>query len=175
MFVDGLTRRPIAAFYSDNANANDKRFGDQLLLALPTGGLAVVDLGFFSFPLFDKFTQARKYFVTRQREKTAYKVVEVRVVAAHHREEIIEFGRHCFYPCRHLVRMVSVLWNGQWHRYLTNVLDDKQLTRREVCQLYTRRWRIEEAFLLTKRLLGLSYLWVGGQNGVEYQVYAGVF
>lgn len=27
-------------------------------------------------------------------------------------------------------------------------------------------WRIEDAFLLTKRLLGLSYLWVGGSNGV---------
>jgi hypothetical protein len=24
------------------------------------------------------------------------------------------------------------------------------------------RWQIEEAFLFTKRLLGLAYLWVGG-------------
>jgi hypothetical protein len=31
--------------------------------------------------------------------------------------------------------------------------------------LYRRRWQIEEAFLLTKRLLGLAYLWVGGSNG----------
>lgn len=32
--------------------------------------------------------------------------------------------------------------------------------------------RIEDAFLLTKRLLGLSYLWVGGSNGVQLQLYA---
>lgn len=38
--------------------------------------------------------------------------------------------------------------------------------------LYRRRWKIEDAFLLTKRLLGLSYLWVGGTNGVQMQVYA---
>jgi hypothetical protein len=38
-------------------------------------------------------------------------------------------------------------------------------------ELYRRLWRIEEAFLLTKRLLGLSYLWVGGNNGVSIQVY----
>ena len=172
MLVDGLTRRPLQAFYSDNANANDKRFGDQLLAALPTGGLMVVDLGFFSFAWFDKFTAAQKYFVTRQREKTAYKVVAVRSQQAHYRDEIIAMGQYRSNPCRQAVRMVSVLWNSQWYRYLTNVLDDQQLTAREVCQLYQSRWRIEEAFLLTKRLLGLSYLWVGGKNGVEIQVYA---
>jgi len=31
---------------------------------------------------------------------------------------------------------------------------------------------VEDAFLLTKRLLGLSYLWVGGQNGVQIQIFA---
>jgi len=172
MMVDGLTRRPLQAFYSDQANANDKRFGDQLLAALPAGGLVVMDLGFFSFPLFDKFTAAKKYFVTRQRQKTAYKTVAVLNDQAHYRDEIIKLGQYRSNPCRHLLRQVSVLWNGQWYRYLTNVLDDKQLTAREVCELYRRRWRIEEAFLLTKRLLGLSYLWVGGKNGVEIQVYA---
>jgi hypothetical protein len=172
MVVEGLTRRPRNAFYSDQANANDKRFGDELLLALPVGGLVVVDLGFFSFALFDKFTQAQKYFVTRQREKTAYKTVRVLNQQAHYRDEIIEMGQYRSNPCRQAVRMVSVLWHGQWYRYLTNVLDDQQLRAREVCELYQSRWRIEEAFLLTKRLLGLSYLWVGGKNGVEIQVYA---
>ena len=35
-----------------------------------------------------------------------------------------------------------------------------------------QRWRIEEAFLLTKRLLGLADLWVGGVNGVQIQLYS---
>ncbi len=51
-------------------------------------------------------------------------------------------------------------------------MDSKQLSAREICELYRRRWRIEEAFLVTKRLLGLSYLWVGASNGIEIQVYA---
>ena len=46
-------------------------------------------------------------------------------------------------------------------------LDPQLLAAREVCERYRRRWRIEEAFLLTKRLLGLAYLWVGDRNGVE--------
>lgn len=41
-----------------------------------------------------------------------------------------------------------------------------------MCDLYAQRWRIEEAFLLTKRLLGLAYLWVGGSHGVQIQLYA---
>lgn len=46
------------------------------------------------------------------------------------------------------------------------------LSARGVVEFYRSRWRIEEAFLLTKRLLGLSYLWVGDKNGVRIQVFA---
>ena len=81
-------------------------------------------------------------------------------------------GLHHTHPCHHPMRLVSVLWGQTWYHYLTNVLDPQQLSAQEVCELYRRRWRIEDAFLLTKRLLGLSYLWVGGTNGVEMQIYA---
>ncbi len=74
------------------------------------------------------------------------------------------------HPCQHPVRLVSVLWGQIWYRYLTNVLDPEVLSARQVCDLYRRRWRIEEAFLLTKRLLGLAYLWVGGTNGIKIQI-----
>jgi Transposase DDE domain len=70
------------------------------------------------------------------------------------------------------VRLVSVLWGQTWHTYLTNVLDPTELSPQQVCDLYCRRWRIEDAFLLTKRLLGLAYLWVGGSNGIQIQLYA---
>lgn len=70
------------------------------------------------------------------------------------------------------MRQVSVLWGKTWYHYLTNVLDPEQLSAQQVCDLYRRRWKIEDAFLLTKRLLGLSYLWVGGINGVQMQLYA---
>src|SRR6266852_2030255 len=56
--------------------------------------------------------------------------------------------------------------------YLTHVLDPQALSARQVCQLYRCRWRIEDAFLITKRLLGLAYLWVAGSNGVQIQIHA---
>lgn len=66
---------------------------------------------------------------------------------------------------------MEVCWKGKWYSYITNVLDSKRLSAREVVQLYRSRWKIEEAFLLTKRLLGLSYLWVGDKNGIRVQVF----
>lgn len=174
VIVGAFTHVPVSAFYTKDAHANDKIFVKHLLLLerLPIGGLMVFDLGFFSFPFFDDFTEQEKYFVTCLREKTAYRVVAVLSEGSLYRDEIIEMGKYRSNPCRHRVRMVSVLWNGRWYRYLTNVMDPQILSAREVCELYRRRWRVEDAFLVTKRLLGLSYLWVGGNNGVEIQIYA---
>jgi hypothetical protein len=39
-----------------------------------------------------------------------------------------------------------------------------------VADLYQKRWRIEEAFFLVKRLLNLSYLWTGSLNGIKLQI-----
>ncbi len=46
------------------------------------------------------------------------------------------------------------------------------LSAQQVCELYRRRWRVEDAFLLTKRLLGLAYIWVGDRNGVQIQIFS---
>jgi hypothetical protein len=41
-----------------------------------------------------------------------------------------------------------------------------------VVALYWQRWRIEDAFNVVKRLLGLAYFWTGSINGVQVQVWA---
>lgn len=64
----------------------------------------------------------------------------------------------------------TVLGGKTWYRYLTNVLDPEELSAQQVCELYRNRWQIEQAFLLTKRLLGLAYLWGGDSNGIQIQI-----
>jgi len=167
-----FTRRPQYTWSTTTAQANDQSFCQHLLAALPVGGLVVLDLGWCSFPFFAARSEAGKYFVTRLRAKTAYKGVEGLGAGQLWRDEILELGAYRSNPCRHPVRMVSVLWGTTWYHYLTNGLEPAQLSAREVCQLYRRRWRIEEAFLQTKRLLGLAYLWVGDRNGVAIQLSA---
>jgi Transposase DDE domain len=53
-----------------------------------------------------------------------------------------------------------------------SVLKPEVLPPYVLADLYSRRWRIEESFLLLKRLLGLSYLWTGSINGIKLQLWA---
>ncbi|MFM6057515.1 MAG: IS4 family transposase [Microcystis aeruginosa] len=170
MIVEAFTQVPVTVWYQKNERCNDKVWAEQLINELPKSGLLVVDLGFFSFPWFDQFTEEGKYFLTRMRGKTSYQIKQVLSAGKLYRDEIITLGQYRSNPCHSTVRLVSFLWGNTWHDYLTKVLDSEQLSAEEVCDLYRRRWQIEEAFLLTKRLLGLAYLWVGHTNGVQIQI-----
>ncbi|MEH1977271.1 MAG: IS4 family transposase [Nostoc sp.] len=172
MVVEAFTHRPVAAFFDADAKRNETKWWQELQVRLPVGGLLITDMGFYGFEWFDTLTEQGKYILTRQKAKVRYQVVRVLSSSSHYKDEIIQMGFHHTDPCRYPMRQVSVLWGKTWYYYLTNVLDPKQLSPQQVCDLYRRRWQIEDAFLLTKRLLGLSYLWVGGTNGVQMQVYA---
>ena len=172
VMVEAFTHRPLWHRYTEDAAANDKRFGAEILAVVPAGGLLIFDLGFFSFLWFDEFTEQHKSFVTRLRQNTAYRTTHVLSLSPYYRDELIEVGLYRSNPCRHSLRLISVLWRGQWYRYLTNVLDPAQLSARQVCELYRHRWRLEDAFLVTKRVLDLAYLWKASPNGIQVQLYA---
>jgi len=77
LLVSAFDHVPLPAWYTIGGQANERRWADELVAARPVNGLMIFDLGFFSFPLFDQFTEPEKYVVTRMREKTAYRTVEV--------------------------------------------------------------------------------------------------
>jgi len=148
-----------------------KTFNDRWVPLVGKEELVVFDCGFLGFALFDRLSEQGSFYVTRLRTDVRYQVVRVLSEGAHYQDALVKLGLDPHHPCQHPARLVSVLWRGVWYRYLTNVLDPQRLSAQEVCSLYRRRWRIEEAFLCTKRLLGLTYLWVGGSNGIQIQVY----
>ena len=134
------------------------------------GGLLGFALGFFSFLWLDDFTASHRFFVTRMREKTAYRTVQELSRSPSYRDEIMQMGPYRSHPCQSPVRMVAVWWQGVWYRSLTNVLDPQRLSARQVCELSRRRWRIEDAFALTKRVWDLAYLWTGSTKAVQLQI-----
>lgn len=85
MIVEAFSHRPVGAWYSADAHAHDQNWCDALIERLPKGGLLIFDLGFFNFVWFDGFTVAQKYFVTRWRHKTAFKVMRVLSQGQRHR------------------------------------------------------------------------------------------
>jgi hypothetical protein len=170
--LDLPSKLPVHLWLDPDPAANEKSFLDQVKAVLAEGTLLVLDRGFYAFPFFDHLTDQGHAFVTRARTLTAFQVQTVLRQAPQVRDRIILLGQYRSNPCRHPVRMVEVLVQGRWRAYLTNVLDPAVLSPADVVDLYARRWRIEDAFLLVKRLLGLSYLWNGAFNTIQLQVWA---
>ena len=70
------------------------------------------------------------------------------------------------------LRLIELRKGQGWYRYLTSVLEPDVLPPYVLIDLYARRWRIEDAFHLVKRLLRLSYLWTDSLNGIKLQIWA---
>jgi hypothetical protein len=164
-----VTRLPLQVWYEADAQAHDQRFWPRILKALPAGALLIFDLGYTNFGRFAELTAAQVTFITRAKSNLAYQLERSIVRSAQVHDQLVWIGTG---HERQLVRLVAVLHQGKWYRYLTNELDAEKLPAAYVLALYHQRWRIEDAYAITKRLLGLAYLWTGGQNGVQLQLWA---
>lgn len=170
--LDLATKLPVKLWLDEDSSANEMTFLDRVKPLLSPATLLIFDLGLYAFPFFDWLTDNQVSFITRAKSRGAFKVKAVLYSSAHVQDRIVQFGQYASNPCQHPLRLLEVCHGGRWFRYLTNVLDPKVLWAADVVSLYARRWRIEEAFCHTKRLLGLSYLWSGAHNAIQMQVWA---
>ncbi len=170
--LDVTSKLPVHLWWDDESAANEKRFLDRLKPVLPPDTLLLLDAGFFSFEWFDWLSSHQGWFITRGRVQMAYQVQQVLAESPTLRDRVIQMGQYRSNPSTQPVRLVEVLVQGAWRRYLTHVLDPSRLTPADVVELYGRRWGIEEAFLLVKRLLGLAYLRSAAANAIQLQLWA---
>jgi hypothetical protein len=170
--LDLPSKLPVHLVWDADSALNERRLLERIKALLEPGTLLLFDGGFLSFPLFDWCTDQLVFFITRPHADAAYAVVRVLQETETLRDRIIQYGQYHSNPCRHPVRLVEIRTAQGWYRYVTNVLDPTILSAWDIADLYARRWRIEDAFSLVKRLLGLSYLWTGAANGIELQVWA---
>jgi hypothetical protein len=167
--LDLCSRLPLQVWYEPDPAAHDQRFWPRILAILQAGALLIFDLGYTNFAVFAQLTAAQVTFITRAKQNLSYTAerVLVRTAAVHDTQVWIGAGAE-----RQLVRLVEVLYQGRWYRYMTNELDIARLPTAYVVALYWQRWRIEDAYAIVKRLLGLAYFWCGAQNAVEMQLWA---
>jgi hypothetical protein len=167
--LDLCSRLPRHVWYEQDAEAHDQRFWPRILKALKAGSLLIFDLGYTNFDIYRQLTARSVMFITRAKSNLAYQVErDLRRTAQVH-DALVWIGKG---DDRQLVRFIQVMYQGKWYRYLTNELDTERLPAPYVVALYWQRWRIEDAYNIVKRLLGLAYFWVGSQNGVELQLWA---
>jgi hypothetical protein len=167
--LDLCSRLPCHLWYEEDAEAHDQRFWERILAVLQAGSLLIFDLGYTNFTVFVQLTAAHVTFLTRAKKNLSYQIERTlqRTAALH--ESIVWIGQG---QTRHQVRLIEVLYRGLWYCYLTNELDAARLPALYAIALYGQRWRIEDAFNVVKRLLGLAYFWSGSLNSVALQVWA---
>ena len=161
------SRLPQSLWYTDDSQAHDQRFWDQILTGLQAGTLLLLDLGFTNYAAYAKLTAQQVTFITRCKTNAAMTVKQVLHRSARLHDCLIQLG-----PEGLTLRLIMVHYQGKWYRYLTNELDPEKLPPLYIIALYWQRWRVEDAFKTVKRLLGLAYFWVGSANGVALQLWA---
>jgi hypothetical protein len=167
--LDVCSHLPQRIWYEADAEAHDQRFWPQMLPVLPPGSLLLFDLGFTNFTVFAQLTQAQVTFITRAKSNLVYQVEQTLLRSAALHDQLVYIGKG---DQRQQVRLVQVLYQGKWYRYLTNELDPQRLPLAYLVALYWQRWRIEDAYNTIKRNLGLAFFWSGAQNAVEMQLAA---
>jgi hypothetical protein len=162
---------PQEIWYEENSQAHDKVFWENAIGKLVRGSLILFDMGFTNHLNFDNLSERGLFFITRCKKKACIQIEKTLQVSAHLHDQLIWLGKDKT-RCHHILRLVEVEYKGAWYRFLTNVLDPEILSAAYVAQLYQQRWRVEDAFQVAKRQLGLAYFWVGSMNGVQIQVWA---
>jgi hypothetical protein len=142
------------------------------------GTLLLFDLGYFAFWTLDELVDRELQYVTRLREKVGWEEQHVfydgpgAEPGSHLWDGLVYLGAHRADRAGHPVRMIRYTVGATTYTYLTSVLDPQRLTADAVCDLYRRRWDIEQAFGVVKTELNLHFLWSGHPNAVLLQVYA---
>lgn len=170
--LDVVSKQPLAILRQVKSTGSDHWFQAGMLPYLRANVLLLLDAGFYDFSFFAELTQKGVFFIVRGKKNLAGTIVQTFQKGPIVSDRIMEIGAHSKPKMLQRVRVVDVWVGGALHRYLTNVLDPAVLSTQDVVDLYARRWRVEEAFLQAKRLLNLSYLWTGDENGLLLQIWA---
>jgi hypothetical protein len=170
--IDLVRQLPVELWFSEEAQAFDTNFIPDLLALAGKKTLLLLDRGFYDFQFFADLKTKGTDFITRPKSNTKIEVIKRLSCTDSVKDMIVRLGTGQNGAPILTVRLVEVRFGKQWYRYITSVLDPEVLPPFVVADLYRRRWRIEDAFNIAKRLLNLAYLWTGSINGIQLQIWA---
>lgn len=170
--IDLVTRLPVHIWFCEVPQRSDAKFEADLLALTPAKTLLLLDRGFYHFKFFTQLIAKQVHFITRLKAKAHFQVEKNLSESYDHKDQVILLGTKRKNAPQVRLRLIQVRFGKVWYSYITSVLDPTVLPPFVVADLYRRRWRIEQAFAIVKRLLGLSYLWTGSINGIKLQLWA---
>ena len=166
--LDVCSWLPLSLWYDEKPSTHDQKFWPQLLEAIPRGCLLLLDAGFVNFASFLQLTSQNVTFIIPAATHINYECHRWLTKTDYVHDLLVYIGSG---SQRQLLRLVTVYYHGESYSYLTNELDPLVLPPHRLASLYWQRWRIEDAFHIVKRLLGLAYFWTGSVYGVLLQLW----
>lgn len=158
--------------YRTDWQQNEKMLARDLIADLAPGSLILADLGYFGFAWFDALTDAGQFWISRVRQRTSWQRIHVFYRDEDTLDALVWLGAYRSDQAKHAVRLVQFTVGQVRYQYLTNVLDPRRLTIRQIAGLYQRRWDFELAVNTAKTHLGLHLLWSSKPVVIEQQVLA---
>jgi hypothetical protein len=154
--------------------------------------LYLVDLGYWSFKLMQKIIDAGSFFVMRLKSSCNPLIVKVSKPEFQHLvgqrltdirlwlasqtnlsqvDLIVQLSSAKKPHFRENIRLVGLLYEGEWRFYVTNIFDTA-FTPASIYELYALRWQVEIFFNLIKNVLSLQNIISRNKNGIMIEIYA---
>lgn len=148
---------------------NEKKIVKRVISRLKEGVLALMDLGFWSFQLFDDLTGRGVFFIIPLREGTAFRKKR-RICKGNW---LVRLGKYRTSKSKHPLRLVRAICpsSGRYRYYVTNILNPELLSAQDIASAYALRWQIEIFFRDLKTLLPLRLNLSRDINGIKAQLY----
>jgi IS4 transposase len=163
--------RPCWALMTDGAT-NDVRVAQALTFA--PGTIVVIDRGYLDYALYQRWTLAGVWFVTRPRTNMLYRVLEGYPVPARgsvltdERIQLtsLQAAERCTVPLRQVT-----IWDESQQRPVTFLTNIPHLAASTIAAIYKERWQIELLFKALKQHLRIKTFVGTTSNAVQIQLW----
>jgi hypothetical protein len=153
-------------------DVNDVRVAQQLTFA--PGTIVAMDRGYLDYALYQRWTTAGVWFVTRPRTNMLYDVLDRRPVptrSAVLADEVIRLtGLHAADRCPVPLRQVTI-WDEIQQRRLTFLTNLMHLAASTIAAIYKERWQIELLFMALKQHRKIKTFVGTSENAVQVQIW----
>ena len=180
---DAMRSIPIDLTVSSiNTDETDQAI-NELLPSIPSGGILLFDRGYQGYQFLDSVvTKYDGFFVLRNKSACTFKVVE-KFVKSKKKEDWIIFkpNRNYLYKGSgktfhnlEIVLRIIRLENkkGEVSVLITNLLDKQKFSRKEIIDLYFKRWEIETHYRDSKCTIEIETFHSKSVNGIKQEFYA---
>lgn len=143
-------------------------------LLFPKGSIVAIDRGYLDYSLFAEWTERGVYFVTRQKDNAAFRVVQENAIPERGnilRDQTIElegFYSKLNYPYR--LRRIEI-WDERNEEVIVLLTNHHKFGSTTIAAIYKDRWQIEIFFKTIKQNLKIKTFVGTSPNAVMIQIW----